>query len=307
MTQSIKLELDPVIVGQGVTKKYGALVAVDRLDFEVHRSECVGFLGPNGAGKTTLMWMLFSAVHMTSGRLQVFGLTPMKDRKQINAHIGVVFQDNNLDQELNVVNNLLIYARYCGLRPREARGQIDRLLDLLALTPKAESKVRELSGGMARRLMIARALLSRPKMLILDEPTTGLDPQVRHSIWGVLRQLKREGMTILLTTHYMEEAQHLADRVLIMDQGRILLTGQPAELIEAHLERYVLQTSGLGEVPSLDGTIRHERVGDADYFYSDSEEPLSRLSKRLPIRDIILRFANLEDVFLKFTGRGLRE
>jgi len=296
-----------VIASRGLTKIYGELTAVEGVDLEVQAGECVGFLGPNGAGKTTLMRMVFSAVARSSGELTVFGLEPMRDRKRINARIGVVFQDNNLDEELNVVNNLLIYARYCGLDSRTARTQCDALLEFMSLSAKGESKVRELSGGMMRRLMIARALLNSPRLLILDEPTTGLDPQVRHSIWAALRQLKREGMTLLLTTHYMEEAQALAERVMIMDGGKVILTGEPSALIEEHMERFVLQTSGLNGAPEVEPGIRHEHVGDADYFYSHEEAPLRRLSNSLPIRDVVLRYANLEDVFLKFTGRGLKE
>jgi lipooligosaccharide transport system ATP-binding protein len=296
-----------VIVCRGLTKRYGELTAVDGVDLEVGAGECVGFLGPNGAGKTTLMRMIFSAVARSSGKLSVFGLEPMRDRKRINARIGVVFQDNNLDEELDVVNNLMIYARYCGLDSRTAREQCDALLELMSLSARRRSKVRELSGGMMRRLMVARALLNRPRLLILDEPTTGLDPQVRHSIWAALRQLKREGLTLLLTTHYMEEAQALADRVMIMDGGRVILGGAPSALIEEHMERFVLQASGQGGAPAAVDGIRHEQVGDADYFYSPEEEPLRRLSESLPLENVVLRYANLEDVFLKFTGRGLKE
>ncbi len=300
-------ENHPVVAAAGLSKRYGELTAVDEVSFEVRRGECVAWLGPNGAGKTTLMRMVFSAIVKSGGSLEVFGRPVMRDRKKINAHIGVVFQDNNLDEELNVEDNLRVYSMYCGLDPKTASRQIDDLLELMNLSAKRRDKVRQLSGGMVRRLMIARALLNRPRLLILDEPTTGLDPQVRHSIWGVLRKLKREGLTLLLTTHYMEEAQNLADRVMIMARGKLILCGEPAALIEGHLERYVLQTSGLSKTPPLDGEVRHEQVGDADYFYSNREEPLRRLSDSMPVRDVIFRYANLEDVFFKFTGRGLNE
>ena len=297
----------PLIIGRGLTKKYGPLTAVDSIDFEVFENECVGFLGPNGAGKTTLMRMIFSAIPKTAGDLSVFGMTPMRDRKRINAHVGVVFQDNNLDTELNVTDCLLVYAKYCGLAPLTARERTEELLHWLALDSKARSTIRALSGGMVRRVMVARALLNHPSLLILEEPTTGLDPQVRHSIWATLRELKRKGITTLLTTHHMEEAQHLSDRVMIMDGGRIILRGPPNQLIEEHLERYVLQTSGLETVPPLEESIRHEQVGDANYFYSNVEAPLQRLYEKVGTRDVVLRYANLEDVFLKFTGRGLHE
>jgi lipooligosaccharide transport system ATP-binding protein len=296
-----------VVSARGLGKHFGAVKAVDGVDFEIAPNECVGFLGPNGAGKTTLMRMIYSAIEKTAGELSVFGLTPMRDRKWINADIGVVFQENNLDNELDAAECLLVHALYCGLDFRTGRRRVAELLEWLALSAKAKSTIRALSGGMVRRLMIARALLNSPKLLILDEPTTGLDPQVRHTIWAAMRELKRQGMTILLTTHYMEEAQQLSDRVLVMDRGRIILSGSPNELIEQHLERYVLQASGLTDVPPLDGEIRHEHAGDADYFYARAESPLQALYDRLPAQSAVLRHANLEDVFLKFTGRGLHE
>jgi lipooligosaccharide transport system ATP-binding protein len=299
--------LQSVVRARRLVKHFATIKAVDGVDFEISPNECVGFLGPNGAGKTTLMRMIYSAIEKTAGDLTVFGLTPMRNRKQINAQIGVVFQENNLDEELNAAECLLVHALYCGLDHRTANRRIAALLDWLALSAKAKSTIRALSGGMVRRLMVARALLNSPRLLILDEPTTGLDPQVRHTIWAALRELKRQGLTILLTTHYMEEAQQLSDRVLIMDHGKIILSGPPNDLIEQHLERYVLQASGLGEPPAVDGDIRHERSGDADYFYSNTEPPLRELYNRLPTKHTVLRHANLEDVFLKFTGRGLNE
>lgn len=296
-----------MITARGLSKRFEDVVAVAGVDFEIAANECVAFLGPNGAGKTTLMRMIYSAIAKTAGDVTVFGLTPMVQRKLINARVGVVFQDNNLDEELNAADSLLVHALYCGLEAGTARRRIAALLDWMALGSKAKSRIRALSGGMVRRLMIARALLNSPALLILDEPTTGLDPQVRHTIWGLLRELKRQGLTVLLTTHYMEEAQQLSDRVLIMDRGRIILSGPPNALIAEHLERYVLQASGLAEVPPVDGQVRHERAGDADYFYANAEAPLQELYERLPKRHLVLRHANLEDVFLRFTGRGLNE
>ncbi len=296
-----------VVCARGVTKRFDELVAVDNVDFTLARNECVGFLGPNGAGKTTLMRMIYSAIHTSGGELTVFGLRPMQCRKQINAQIGVVFQENNLDEELSAAASLQVHALYCGLDQRTARRRTAALLEWLGLGSKADSPIRALSGGMVRRLMIARALVNSPRLLILDEPTTGLDPQVRHTIWAVLRELKRQGLTILLTTHYMEEAQQLSDRVMVMDKGRIMLRGEPNELIEQHLERYVLQAAGLEALPALAAGVRHERAGDADYFYAEDEQPLRELYDRLPRRNLMLRHANLEDVFLKFTGRGLAE
>jgi len=297
----------PVVVAEELGKHYGALRAVDGVNFTLHPNECVAFLGPNGAGKTTLMRMIFSAIAKSTGELRVFGRTPMVERKLINKHLGVVFQENNLDEELNASECLEVHALYCGLSHGAARRRITELLEWMGLSAKATSSIRALSGGMVRRLMIARALLNEPRLLILDEPTTGLDPQVRHAIWALLRQLKRQGMTILLTTHYMEEAQQLADRVMIMDRGKVLLAGHPNELIATHLERYVLQVSGLEHVPPVDGAVRHEHAGDADLFYSRAEAPLQELHERFNSPYAVLRHANLEDVFLKFTGRGLNE
>jgi lipooligosaccharide transport system ATP-binding protein len=300
-------ELQPLVSARDVAKHYGGVQAVAGVSFTIAPNECVGFLGPNGAGKTTLMRMIYSAINITAGELTVLGGTPMRDRKRINAQIGVVFQDNNLDEELTAFECLYVHALYCGLHHGTARRRSELLLAWMALDGKAGSRIRELSGGMVRRLMIARALLNSPRLLILDEPTTGLDPQVRHTIWGLLRELKRQGLTILLTTHYMEEAQQLSERVMIMDRGRIILDGLPQELIATHLERYVLQASGLAEVPQLNGEVRRERAGDADYFYSNDEAALQRLREKLDTPYAILRHANLEDVFLKFTGRGLHE
>ena len=307
MTPAETQSVAPIVVARGLTKHFSDLQAVAGVDFDIAPNECVGFLGPNGAGKTTLMRLIYSAIAKTAGELSVFGLCPMVQRKEINARVGVVFQENNLDEELNAAECLEVHALYCGLDHTTARRRIAELLDWLALSAKAKSSIRALSGGMVRRLMIARALLNSPQLLILDEPTTGLDPQVRHTIWASLRELKRQGLTILLTTHYMEEAQQLSDRVLIMDRGKVILGGTPNDLIEQHLERYVLQTSGLADVPAFDGQIRHERAGDADYFYANSEPLLSALYERLPKQYVMLRHANLEDVFLRFTGRGLHE
>lgn len=297
----------PVVQARHLGKHFKDVRAVDDVELQIQPNECVGFLGPNGAGKTTLMRMIYSAIEKTGGELSVFGLTPMRDRKRINAQIGVVFQDNNLDQELNATEALETHALYCGLDHRTARRRIQALMSWMELSAKSKGTIRSLSGGMVRRLMVARALLNSPRLLILDEPTTGLDPQVRHAIWALLRQLKRQGMTMLLTTHYMEEAQQLSDRVMIMDRGRIILRGQPNDLIEQQLERYVLQVSGLDDVPAVNGDVRHEHAGDAHYFYSNDERPLQTLHEHLPTKYAVLRHANLEDVFLKFTGRGLHE
>ena len=222
---------DVLIEGRGLTKHYGDFVAVDGIDFEVVRGECFGFLGPNGAGKTTTIRMICCVSPVTGGVLNVLGMPAGVEARAIKARLGVVPQDDNLDTDLTVIENLLAYARYFDIRRDEALRRADEVLETMALTDKRGEKIDNLSGGLKRRLVVARALISRPELLILDEPTTGLDPQARQLFWQRLRHLKRQGMTMLLTTHYMEEAAQLCDRVLIMDQSRIIARGTPAELI----------------------------------------------------------------------------
>lgn len=306
-TEPDKPKTTPIVAASGLSKRYGEFLAVDNVSFEVMANRCVAFLGPNGAGKSTLMRMIFSLSVKSSGNLSVFGHQPFQDRKKINKHIGVVFQENNLDEELVAFDSLYVHGLYCGLDHSHSRSRVNELLEALGLNAKRNDMIRSLSGGMVRRLMIARALINQPQLLILDEPTTGLDPQVRHAIWGLLRELKRGGMTILMTTHYMEEAQQLADQVMIMDQGKILESGSPQDLIDEMIERYVLQVSGLSKPPPIDNGIRHERAGDADYFYAHEEAHLQRLYERFETSYAILRHSNLEDVFLKVTGHGLNE
>ena len=236
-----------VITVKNISKNFGSICAVSDLGFEVAPAVCFGFLGPNGAGKTTLMKMLYGKCLRNkncNGRMDVFGYDPRENELEIKYFSGVVPQENNLDQELNVIQNLMIFSKFYGISAIEARKRIDFLLDFLELSEKAGSKIRELSGGMKRRLVIARSLINNPKLLILDEPTTGLDPQVRHLIWEKLRQLKKNGTTILLTTHYMEEAFHLCDRLLIMHKGKEIMQGNPRHLLAENIEKYVLELSG---------------------------------------------------------------
>jgi lipooligosaccharide transport system ATP-binding protein len=288
---------------------------VKDLSFEVEADSCFGFLGPNGAGKTTLLKMLYGRCTFSNANgssIDVFGYNPARDELAIKYLSGVVPQDNNLDEELNVIGNLMVYSRFYALPRRAAKSRIDYLLNFLELSDKRTAKIRELSGGMQRRLVIARALMNNPKLLILDEPTTGLDPQVRHLIWDKLRQLKRHGTTILLTTHYMEEAFALCDTILIMDKGRGVMRGSPAQLLEQNVEKFVLEITGSqsfdaiadGDIPQ---TVRVDRSEETLRLYSDDAQRLKQLAGRLEGAHYYLRQANLEDVFLKATGRALNE
>ena len=217
------------VEARGLRKRYGDLTAVDGVDFEVRAGECFGFLGPNGAGKTTTMKMIYGLAAVDEGELSVLGLDARTQRREVKAHIGVVPQEQNLDRELSVRQNLEVQALYHGL---DADGRVDELLDFALLRDRAEGKPAELSGGMKRRLLIARALVNRPELVVLDEPTTGLDPQARRAVWSLLEDLRSEGVTLIVTTHYMEEAERICDRLVIMDGGRIVAEGSPAELLE---------------------------------------------------------------------------
>jgi lipooligosaccharide transport system ATP-binding protein len=233
------------VVARGLRKSYGPIAAVDGIDFEVHEAECFGFLGPNGAGKTTTMKMIYGLASVDEGELSVLGLDVRRRRREVKARLGVVPQEQNLDKELTVRENLAVQAQYHGL---PADGRIDELLDFTLLADRAEGRPQDLSGGMKRRLLIARALVNRPELVVLDEPTTGLDPQARRAVWGLLGRLRAEGVTLLVTTHYMEEAERICDRLVIMDAGRIVAEGAPAELRERYgedtLEGVFLQITG---------------------------------------------------------------
>jgi lipooligosaccharide transport system ATP-binding protein len=302
-----------VIKVENVSKSFGRVLAVQSLNFSVDESTCYGFLGPNGAGKTTMMKILYGRATRDggcAGLIDVFGFDPCTDELSIKSLSGVVPQEDNLDEELNVVGNLMIYAKLYGIPAKVAKDRIARLLDFMELGERAKARIRELSGGMKRRLVIARALLNEPRLLILDEPTTGLDPQVRHLIWDKMRQLKRQGTTILLTTHYMEEAFQLCDRILIMHKGRRVMEGAPKQLLDENVEKYVLELLEADELRALSGEAAMARVRIDDSqavkrLYSDSVEELRGLAGALGGGQYYLRQANLEDVFLKATGRGL--
>lgn len=285
------------------------------MDFEVYRGECFGFLGPNGAGKTTTMKMIYGAAIPTDGELTVAGLDVKLDERRVKRRIGVVPQENNLDDDLKVKENLLVYGRYFDLPKKTVLRRAEELLEFVQLTEKAESKVEQLSGGMKRRLLIARALINDPDIVVLDEPTTGLDPQARHLVWDRLRELTREDKTLVLTTHYMEEAAQLCDRLVIMEGGEIVTSGSPQYLVEEHVSPQVLEFRAdhealeqLGNV--LDGdTDATENTGDAILAYTaDADSVLEKVrSSGIEIDNTVVRQAGLEDVFLRLTGRSLIE
>lgn len=308
---------ETVININNISKTYnGGMKAVDNISFSVEKAECFGLLGPNGAGKTTLMKMIYGKClpdNNTATEIDIFGYHPDRHSLSIKALSGIVPQQDNLDTELDVAGNLLVYSRFYGLSRHEAGSRIDELLEFMELKEKAKARIRELSGGMQRRLTIARALLNKPELLILDEPTTGLDPQVRHLIWNKLRELKDLGVTILLTTHYMEEAFQICDRLIIMDKGKKVVEGKPRQLLSDNLERYVMEIYGICKNQELcqmyktKPGIRFEEHMDILYAFCNESEPLAHLGEELKGFDYFIRNANLEDLFLKVTGRSLNE
>ena len=306
----------PAIRATALRKSYGHRVAVDSIDFEVPQGICFGFLGPNGAGKTTTMKMIYGLATIGGGDLRVLGMDGVRERRRIKARLGVVPQETNLDGELTVRENLIVHARYFGLDPAEAEERIEELLGFTMLRERADESIWALSGGMKRRLLVARALVNDPELIVLDEPTTGLDPQARLAVWRALERLRARGVTLLLTTHYMEEAARLCDGLLIMDHGRIVAEGEPAALVREHVGREVLELR-LGEgcdadalLASLDGRLDgYELTEDALMLYAeDAEEILRSLDHdRFPTDSALVRHATLEDVFLRLTGRTLEE
>ncbi len=304
---------DPLITASGLTKHFDDTVAVDGIDFHVDAGESFGFLGPNGAGKTSAMRMIGAVSPITSGDLSVLGLDPEADGPDLRARLGVVPQEDNLDQELTVRENLLMYGRYFGLSKPVIEERITELLDFAQLTEKANSKVETLSGGMKRRLTIARGLINEPELLILDEPTTGLDPQARHVLWDRLYRLKQQGVTLIITTHYMDEAEQLCDRLVIMDKGKIVAEGSPRELIEEHSRPEVVEVrfpvgvlEGVGD--RLEGLApRVEVLADRALLYTnDADATIEKIhADGLDPETILARRSTLEDVFLKLTGRTL--
>ena len=306
------MEAPIAIAATDLTKKYADLQAVDGVSFAVRRGECFGILGPNGAGKTSIMKMISCVSPVTSGELIVDGKSVRRDSRAIKSQLGVVSQADSLDPGLNVIQNLLAYGRFFNLPAARARERAWAALDLFQLKDKAYQVPDELSGGMRRRLLIGRALLHEPRILVLDEPTTGLDPQTRHLVWDRLIRLRAEGITVLLTTHYMEEAAYLCDRLLVMDLGKILVQGSPDELVRAHAGEHVVQI----RLPQTHRAQLVERLRSQGLDVEDGGEwvilygadgHLSTLERELDGAQVIRRPGNLEDVFLRLTGRELRD
>jgi lipooligosaccharide transport system ATP-binding protein len=307
--------MSALIRARGLTKQFSGITAVDRIDFDVFAGEAFGFLGPNGAGKTTTMRMIGCSSPVTDGELMVIGMDPRTQASAIKARLGVIPQHDNLDTELTVRENLLMYARYFDIPGSEARRRADDLLAFVQLSERADAEVLPLSGGLKRRLTIARGLINEPEVVLLDEPTTGLDPQARHVIWDRLYQLKRRGATLLLTTHYMDEAEQLCDRLVVMDKARIVAEGSPRALIDRYSTREVLELRLRDEVRAgLDGRLdglaeRIEELPDRLLLYAaDGEHALEQVHARgIPLESALVRRSTLEDVFLRLTGRSLVE
>ena len=303
--------MSSVVQITGLRKQYNGREVVRGIDLNVLAGRCFGLLGPNGAGKTTTLRLLLGQSPVSGGEIRVFGLPIPQAGRAVRARTGVVPQADNLDPDFTVAENLRVYGRYFGIRLATLATRIAELLAFVGLTERADARIATLSGGMKRRLTIARALINDPELVVLDEPTTGLDPQVRHMIWGRLRDLRHAGKTLLLTTHYMEEAERLCDELVIMDQGRILEQGAPAALIKKHAEPEVIEVRGeeqlARQVLASSGEGRFEVVGDTYYYYTrDARAVVKRLEDMVGLA-FLHRPSNLEDVFLKLTGRELRD
>jgi lipooligosaccharide transport system ATP-binding protein len=301
-----------VIEAKGLTKKFDNFIAVDHIDFKVYKGECVGFLGPNGAGKTTTVKMIYCFSPPTDGELTVAGLSVKTKCREIKGIVGVAPQEDNLDPDFTVIKNLTVYARYFDIPKDIAIKRADEQLKFFQLEEKRDTPIMALSTGMKRRLIFARALLNQPQILLLDEPTTGLDPQARHLVWDEVRHLKKNQVTIILTTHYMDEAEVLCDRILIVDKGKIIEEGKPAELVKKHIGEDVLE---LDFDEKLQQTLkeafpdaRFEKLGERIQIFTNKPHGVFEgFLKDHPLQNVTIRKANIEDVFLKLTGRGLRE
>jgi lipooligosaccharide transport system ATP-binding protein len=304
---------EALISARKLVKRFGDFTAVDGIDVEVHRGESFGFLGPNGAGKSSTMRMIGCVSPVTEGELRIFGMDTTRDGKKIRARIGVVPQQDQLDEQLTVLDNLVLYGRYFDLPRAECRRRAEELLEFVQLTDRAKSKIEPLSGGMKRRVSIARSLVNDPQLLLLDEPTTGLDPQARHVLWDRLYRLKQRGVTLVLTTHYMDEAEQLCDRLVVMDGGKIVAEGSPRALIEEHSTREVLELrypAGTNETWApkvVDIGDRSEVLPDRVLIYTDDgEASLNEVHNRgAQPESALVRRSSLEDVFLRLTGRSL--
>jgi lipooligosaccharide transport system ATP-binding protein len=299
------------LCARGLRKSYGALEVVAGVDLDVAPGECYGLLGPNGAGKTTTLKLCLGLIEPDGGTIELLGEPVPTRAREARASVGVVPQFDNLDPDFTVQENLVVYGRYFGVAEDEMRSRIPSLLEFAGLAGRADAAILTLSGGMKRRLTLARALVNQPQLLFMDEPTTGLDPQARHLIWERLRRLTQEGKTLVLTTHFMEEAERLCHRVAIMDRGRIIAEGSPRALIAGHIEPQVLEVHGQGYEAWMERAKglapRIERVGDTVYCYGENVEPLLRALSEFRDLGYLHRPASLEDVFLKLTGRDLRD
>ena len=304
---------EPLLDANDLTKRYGSTTVVDRLSFRIEAGECLGVIGPNGAGKTTTIRMCLGLTEPDAGEIHALGLQMPRDALAIKAQLGVVSQFDSLDPDFSCAENLLVYGRYFGMAARSVQERIPQLLEFAALSHKADAKPGELSGGMRRRLSLARALVNDPRLLMLDEPTTGLDPQARHLMWERLQVLLQQGKSILLTTHFMDEAERLCDRLLVLDHGRKIAEGRPRDLIAEHLEPDVVEAYGNGALSLAQSPLkalagRTEVSGETVFFYTQDAGPLLEvLGREHPKMRTLHRPANLEDLFLKLTGRQIRE
>ena len=302
--------ISSVIVAEDLTKRFGEFTAVDRVSFSIEAGEVFGFLGPNGAGKTTTMKMIQCVSPKTAGKLTVFGMEVSTHQREIKKLLGVVPQENNLDPDFTVRENLLVYSRYFDMPRATAERIIDELLDFVQLRPKEGTLIEQLSGGMKRRLILARALINSPRLLILDEPTIGLDPQARYLIWDKIKNLQSQGITLVLTTHYLEEAARLCDRLVIMDYGKILVQGKPDELVKEYVGSDIVEAENDPKVISCleRNATSYEVVGGRVRIYTNNPQEMTyALLKEYELGQVTARAATLEDVFLKLTGRKLRE
>ncbi len=301
-----------VIEAKGLTKKFDEFMAVDHIDFKVYKGECVGFLGPNGAGKTTTVRMIYCFSPPTDGELTVAGYSVKNQCREIKRVVSVAPQEDNLDPDFTVIKNLTVYARYFDIPKEVALRRAQEQLKFFQLEEKKDAPIMALSTGMKRRLIFARALLNQPQILLLDEPTTGLDPQARHLVWDEVRYLKKNQVTIILTTHYMDEAEVLCDRILIVDKGKIIEEGKPVELVKKHIGEDVLELEFdeklLQNLKEVFPEARFEKLGERMQIFTDKPHGVfESFLKDHPMQNVTIRKANIEDVFLKLTGRGLRE
>jgi lipooligosaccharide transport system ATP-binding protein len=306
------MKSDVLIEAENLTKKFGDLVAVGNINFKVFKGECFGFLGPNGAGKTTTMKMVHCVLPLTSGRLTVASMDVTKHAREIKKMIGVASQEDNLDPDFTVFHNLMVYARYFDIPKEDAQKRAEELLKFVQLEEKRTVIIDQLSAGMKRRLVLARALINEPQILILDEPTTGLDPQGRHLIWDKIRSLQKQGVTIVLTTHYMDEAAQLCDRTLIIDNGKVIEEGKPSDLVKKHVGEEVLEVAYDEEVLKLLRNAlpdaRLEVISDRIQVFTNQPRGIfTSILNKFSFKATMIRDANLEDVFLKLTSRRLRE